>query len=175
MSSRSWERKVKKNMNQVNKARKKAGVEQINLSKPASKKETNAPRFTGRNIIFPVVLIMFVGFYNFIVLSDPDFQFGGIYWLTVISYFILAALFFFRKPYLTVTKEYLQTRRMFGEKQLFGVNIKQIKFIKGYVIIVPKNGSTWTFSQMFNRFPIDAMSKELRIFAERHQIEVIED
>jgi len=172
--SRSWERKVRKNISQVNKVRKKSGQSQIDFSKPASK-ESNAPRFTGRNFIFPVVLLFFVGFYNFIELSNPKFSFNTIYFLTVISYLILAALFFIRKPYLTVSKEYLQSRRMFGDKQLFAVNIKQIKIIKGYVLIIPKNGTSWSFSQFFNRFPIAEMAKELKLFAERNHIEYIEE
>lgn len=175
MSSRSWERKVRKNTNQVNKARKKAGQSQINFSSPTTKKEDNSPRFTGRNIIFPVVLVLFIGFYNFIVLSDPTFKVSAIYWFTIASYLVLAALFFFRKPYLTISKDYIQSRRMMGDKQLFGVNIKQIKIFKGSILIVPKNGSSWSFTQMLNRFPVEEMSKELKKFAERHNIEVIED
>lgn len=174
MSSRSWERKVRKNTNQVNKARKKAGQSQIDFSKPVAKGET-APRFTGRNIIFPVVLILFVGFYNFIVLSDPTFKISTIYWITVVSYIVLAALFFFRKPYLTVSKDYLQTRKMTGDKQLYGVNIKQIKLFKGSIIIVPKNGSNWSFTQLLHRYPVAEMGIELKKFAERHNIEVIEE
>lgn len=171
--SRSWERKVRKNLNNVNKARKKSGQAQIGSTREI-KKESVGPRFTGRNIIFPIVLIIFVGFYNFIAISNVEFEFNAVYWLTISSYFILAALFFFRKPYLTVAKDYLQTRRMFGDKQLFAVNIKEIKLIKGYVLIVPKNGSSWAFSKLFNRFPIEEMEVELKKFAERNQIEVVE-
>lgn len=171
--SRSWERKVRKNMSQVNKVRKKSGQGNLVLNKPSTAQ--GFKRFTGRNIILPLVLLIFIGFYNFIMLADPNFKFDGMYWVTVISYILLAALFFFRKPYLNIGKDYIQTRRLMGDKQLFAVAIKQIKVLNGYVIIIPNNGSSWTFSKMFNRFPIHEMAEELKQFAEKNNIPFVQE
>lgn len=164
--SRSWERKVRKNMATVNQARKKAGTGNLVLT---SEKKQQI-RFTGRNYILPVVLILFIGFYNFIMLMDLEFKADTMYYITIVSYLLLAALFFFRKPYLSVGKDYLQSRRMMGDKQLYAAAIKEIKVQNGYVIIVPNHGSSWTFSKLFNRFPLQEMSEELKKFAEKHNI-----
>jgi len=164
--SRSWERKVRKNTAIVNKARKKAGTG--NLVMNVEKK--NEIRFTGRNYILPVVLILFIGMYNFLMLMDPNFKFDTMYWLTIVSYFLLASLFYFRKPYLTIGKDYVQSRRMMGDKQLFAAAIKEIKIQGGYVIIVPNHGSSWTYSKLFNRFPLQDMSVELKKFADKHNV-----
>lgn len=164
--SRSWERKVRKNMETVNKARKKAGTGKLVMN--VEKK--NEIRFTGRNIILPVVLVLFIGMYNFLMLMNPDFTFDTMYWLTIVSYLLLAALFYFRKPYLTIGKDYVQSRRMMGDKQLFAAAIKEIKIQSGYVIIVPNHGGSWTYSKLFNRFPLQDMSAALKKFAEKYEI-----
>ncbi|URN93942.1 MAG: hypothetical protein NAG76_19270 [Candidatus Pristimantibacillus lignocellulolyticus] len=168
--SRSWERKVRKNTAIVNKARKKAGNGKLVMN--VEKK--NEIRFTGRNYILPVVLILFIGMYNFLMLMDPNFKFDTMYWLTIVSYILLAALFYFRKPYLTIGKDYVQSRRMMGDKQLFAAAIKEIKIQSGYVIIVPNHGSSWTYSKLFNRFPLQDMTVELKKFAEKHEIKFTE-
>ena len=164
--SRSWERKVRKNMATVNKARKKTGAG--NLVMNVEKKQE--VRFTGRNYILPAVLILFIGMYNFLMLMDPTFKFNTMYWITIVSYFLLAALFYFRKPYLTIGKDYVQSRRMLGDKQLFAGAIKEIKIQSGYVIIVPNHGGSWAYSKLFNRFPLQEMTVELKKFAEKHNI-----
>lgn len=164
--SRSWERKVKKNMEQINKQRKKSGAGNLVLNSEKKHEVT----FKGRNIVLPIVLILFIGMYNIILLMDSTYKIDGMYWATNIAYILLAALFFFRKPYLTVSKEYVQTRRMMGDKQLFAVAIKEIKVQGGYIIIVPNNGSSWAFNKTFNRYPIDDMKDELKKFADKHHI-----
>lgn len=164
--SRSWERKVKKNMNAVNKARRKSGSGNIVLNAPKS----NAARFTGRNIILPIVLLIFIGLYNAIVWMDVSFEPNGMYYITVLSYLLLAALFYFRKPYLSIGKDYVQSRRMMGDKQLYAGGIKEIKTFSGYIIIVPVSGSSWSFSKTFNRFEIDKLTAALKEFANKHNI-----
>ncbi|MCM3631710.1 hypothetical protein [Paenibacillus camelliae] len=164
--SRSWERKVKKNMDQINKQRKKAGVGNLVLNTEKKHELT----FKGRNYVLPIVLIFFIGMYNIISLMNPEFEFSTMYWLTIIAYVALAALFFFRKPYLTIGKDYIQSRRMMGDKQLFAVAIKEIKVQAGYIFIVPSHGSSWAFNRTFNRFPIDEMSVELKKFADKFNI-----
>lgn len=165
--SRSWERKVKKNMEQVNKQRKKAGVGTLDLNKTVS---DNKLVFKGRNIVLPIVLILFIGMYNFLLLMNLQYELDSMFWLTNVAYLVLAALFYFRKPYLAIGKDYVQSRRMMGDKQLFAVAIKEIKVQGSYIIIVPNNGSSWAFNKTFNRFPIEEMKIELKKLAEKFNI-----
>ena len=158
-------------MDQVNKQRKKQGKGSLVLNndgKQVSKIETT---FKGRNFILPIVLILFIGMYNIIMFMNTEFVPSGMFWFTNIAYVAMAALFFFRRPYLTIGKDYVQTRRMMGDKQQFAVAIKEIKVLTGgYIIIVPNHGSSWGFNKMFNRFPIDEMKVELKKFADKHNI-----
>jgi hypothetical protein len=165
--SRSWERKVKKNMELVNKQRKKSGVGNLQLNKVEKEEKID---FKGRNIVLPIVLLLFIGMYNILLLMDPTYELDSMYWLTNVAYLVLAAMFFFRKPYLTVGKDYVKSRRMMGDKQLFAVAIKEIKVQGNYIIIVPNNGSSWAFNKTFNRFPIEEMKTELKKLAEKFNI-----
>jgi len=165
--SRSWERKVKKNMEQVNKQRKKAGVGSLQLNQPVAEDKLV---FKGRNIVLPIVIIFFIGMYNFLMLMNPEYAIDSMFWLTNVAYLVLAALFFFRKPYLAIGKDYVQSRRMMGDKKLFAVAIKEIKVQGGYIIIVPNNGSSWAFNKTFNRFPIEDMKVELKKLADKFNI-----
>jgi len=153
-------------MDQINKQRKKAGVGNLVLNQE-KKHET---KFKGRNYVLPIVLIAFIGMYIIVSLMNPKFEITGMFWFTIIAYVALASLFFFRKPYLTIGKDYLQSRRMMGDKQLFAVAIKEIKVQGGYIIIVPNHGSSWAFNKTFNRFPIEEMTVELKKFAEKFNI-----
>ncbi len=163
--SRSWERKVRKNMSTVNKARKKQGH---SMMSPGAEK---MDRFTGRNIIMPVMLLLFVGAYNVLMQTDPNFNGGAMYWTTIVAYILLAALFFFRRPYLTVGKDYVQSRRFTGDKRVKAADIERITVLKGYVVVRPKKGAGWTFSRLLNRFKTDDMAKRLEAFASAHGIE----
>lgn len=164
--SRSWERKVRKNMEQVNKQRKKSGAGNLVLNAV----KDDAVTFKGQNFIFPIMLILFIAMYNILLLMSPGYNIDGMFWLTNIAYLLMASLFFFRKPYLKIGKDYVQSRRMLGDKQLFAVAIKEIKVQGNYIIIVPKNGGSWAFSKAFNRFPIEDMKAELKKLAEKHNI-----
>lgn len=53
--TRSWERMVQRNTQQINKQRKKQGKDTIYASKSPTQ---NAEVFKGRNIAFPVVLVI---------------------------------------------------------------------------------------------------------------------
>lgn len=168
--SRSWERKVRKNTEQLNARRKKSGLSAI--TSPAAKAE----RFKGRNIVLTLLLIFFIGFYIYMMLPSgtPD---GvnpletPIFWLTIASYLALAALFYFRRPYLLVAKDYVGTRRFTGDKTLHAGAIKSITVIRpGYIIIEPKQGSNWVFTKLMHLYPIDAMAEELQKFAEQNRI-----
>ena len=174
--SRSWERKVRKSTEQLNKRRKKAGLAPV--SSPAAVTD----RFRGRNFILPAALLLFIGFYIYMMsipADDPNrsnpFE-TPIFWLTVASYLALAALFWFRRPYLLVGRDFVGTRRFAGPKTLTAGSIKSITVIRpGYVIIEPKKGGNWVFSRLLNRYPIDEMADRLRRFAQENRVPYFEE
>jgi len=169
--SRSWERKVRKATEQLNKRRKKAGLKAV--ASPAAMTD----RYRGRNYLLPALLILFIGFYIYMMtipagdsnLSSPAES--PVFWLTIASYLALAALFWFRRPYLMVGKDFVGTRRFTGDKTLTASAIKAITIIRpGYVIIEPKKGGNWVFSRVLNRYPIDEMADRLQRFAHDNRI-----
>lgn len=162
--SRSWERKVRKNMKTVNKNRKKQGNDQIILNGEQSQK------IVGRNYIAPILLILFIGMYVFIMSGDEAFEMTTWFWIIVGCYIFLAALFFLRKPYITIGKDFLQTRRMTGDKRLSVEAIKGFSVQKGYVIVEQHKGSNWVFSRAMNRYPTDLIAEKLKSFAQTHGI-----
>lgn len=162
--SRSWERKVRKNMSKINQNRKKQGAGQIVLN--AEKKD----KFVGRNYALPLLLIVFVTFYLIMIPMTSDFKADTMFWVTIACYFVLAALFFIRRPYLTIGKDYVQSRRFGGDKRLAASGIKSIRVQNGYVSIIPQKGAGWTFSRLLNRFKTDEMAEKLKAFATTHQI-----
>jgi len=127
-------------------------------------------------------LILFIGFYIYMMTipaGDPNQEnpFGTpVFWLTVASYLALAAIFWFRRPYLLVGKDYVGTRRFSGPKTLPAGSIKSITVIgRRYVIIEPKKGGNWVFSRLTNRFPIDEMAERLRKFAQDNRVPFFEE
>ncbi|OMF38265.1 hypothetical protein BK133_01695 [Paenibacillus sp. FSL H8-0548] len=162
--SRSWERKVRKNMNVVNKNRKKQGSGQIVLNAEKSDK------ITGRNFIAPIMLIIFIGMYVFLMSGSSEFKMDTMFWVTVGCYILLAALFFFRKPYITIGKDFVQSRRLTGDKRIQASGIKGIIVQKGYVIIQQHKGGNWMFSKMTNRFPTEEIGEKLKAFAQANGI-----
>jgi hypothetical protein len=165
--SRTWERKVRKNTNQINKARKKHGVSQIGTTSSGKPK---TDRFTGRNYIFPIVLVLMIGMYTFMVTSAPDFEPSTMLWVTIGCYLFLALIFLLRRPYISIGKDYIQTRKMTGDKQLPVSNIKGISVQKGAVIIMQHKGANWVFSRLLNRYPTDEISAKLKDFAKTHNL-----
>lgn len=157
--SRSWERKVRKNMSVVNKQRKKQGNDQIVFNAEKSEK------IVGRNFIAPIFLIIFIGMYVFLMQSSTAFKMDTMFWVTVGCYILLAALFFFRRPYITIGKDFVQSRRLMGDKRLPVSAIKGITVQKGYVIIEQYKGGNWVFSKLTSRFPTDEIGEKLKEFA----------
>ncbi len=167
--SRSWERKVRKNMAQANKTRKKTGSAPISGVTPGS----DSIRFKGQNFIMPATLILFIASYSFLMTTSKDYVPDMMFWLTIGCYVVLAMLFFFRKPYLAVGKDFVQSRRITGDKRLQASEIKEIRVHKDYVTIFPPRGAAWTYTRMLNRFNTDAMAKELEALAQKHNINYV--
>ncbi|MCU6708201.1 hypothetical protein M6D81_05700 [Paenibacillus sp. J5C_2022] len=162
--SRSWERKVRKNMSHLNKQQKKQGKGGSVLG--AERKD----RFVGRNYMAPVLLLIFVALYSVVMWNDPKFEATTMFWVTIALYIGLAALFFFRKPYLTIGKDYVQTRRLTGDKRIQASGIKQIAVQKGIVMITPVKGASWSFTRLINRYPTGEMAEKMKEFAAKHNI-----
>jgi hypothetical protein len=169
--SRSWERKVRKSTEQLNKRRKKAGLA------PVSSPGAATDRYRGRNYMLPIMLILIIGFYASMMSipvdapNQPNPFESGIFWVTIGGYLALAALFWFRRPYLLVGKDFVGTRKFTGPKTLTAGSIQSITVIRpGYVIIEPKKGGNWVFSRLLNRYPIDEMAERLRKFAQDNRI-----
>lgn len=166
--SRSWERKVRKNMNTINKQRKKQGVGNIALGGEQTEK------IVGRNFIMPSFLIMFILLYLFLITGTQDFVPNTMFWLTVVSYIALAALFFFRRPYITIGKDYVQSRKMMGDKRLTASVIKSINIERSAIVIQQSQGPNWVYSHTLNRFPVKELGEKLKVFAKKHGIQVVE-
>lgn len=77
--ARSWERMVQRNTKQVNMQRKKQGKESIYASK-SSPAAGSSEIFKGRNIVFPIVLLL-LGM-MFWVVGSVDEARGRAYWPT---------------------------------------------------------------------------------------------
>jgi hypothetical protein len=164
--SRSWERKVRKNMSQLNKKQKKQG------GGPVIVQGDRAVRHTGRNYFAPILLLLFVALYNVLMFTNPAFEPDAMHWIIVACYIGLSALFFFRRPYLAIGKDYVQSRRFTGDKRLTASDIKEIKTQSGYVFIVPNKGASWGFSRFLNRYDTDEMAAQLKSFAEKNRISI---
>lgn len=162
--SRSWERKVRKNMNVVNKKRKKQGNDQIILNAEKSEK------IVGRNYIAPIMLVLFISMYVILMTGSTEFKMDTMFWVTVGCYILLAALFFFRKPYITIGKDFVQSRRLTGDKRIQAAGIKGIIVQKGYVIVQQHKGGNWMFSKLLNRFPTEEIGDKLKVFAQANNI-----
>ncbi|NIK76595.1 hypothetical protein FHS15_001720 [Paenibacillus castaneae] len=162
--SRSWERKVRKNMSEVNKKRKKQGNGKMVLNGEKSDK------IVGRNFIAPILLILFIGVYVILMQNSPGFQMDTMFWITVGCYILLAMVFFFRRPYITIGKDYVQTRKMTGDKKLSAAAIKGIVVQKGYVIVEQQKGANWVFSKLTNRYPTEEIGEKLKQFAQTNGI-----
>jgi hypothetical protein len=166
--SRSWERKVSKNQKETNKRRKKEGKQGIGSAKP------QIDRFQGRNYVVPSLLLLLILFY--IVLSQPwsdkFLQDPTLFWVTISCYILLGVFYYFRRPYLAVSRDALETRKFTGYKTMRPSDIRKIVIQPGYVIIESVKGANWVFSRVLNRYPISRMAERLKVFSELHRIEM---
>ncbi|MGN7760186.1 hypothetical protein [Paenibacillus sp. 22594] len=174
--ARSWERMVQRNTQQINKQRKKQGKDSIYAS-TTSAAAKSSDIFKGRNIVFPVVLLM-LGIMFWVVGSIDEAKGSGILanWLGVVLYFLLAALLFFRRPYLKVERARLATIKYNRERQLPAGDIEKIIVTRGAVSIKYKGKRTqWVFSKLLNRYDINAMGERLEQFAKQNHVEYVKE
>jgi len=165
--SRSWERMVTKNTKQINKKRKKEGKRGIAPNAP------QIDRFRGRNYVIPTLLVLLIAFY--ILLSQPwsdrFLQDPTLFWVTIGCYVLLAVFYYFRRPYLAVSRDTLETRKFTGYKTLRPSQIRKIVVQPGYVLIESVKGTNWVFSRIMNRYPIAQMAERLKVYAEVNQVD----
>ncbi|MHA6529024.1 hypothetical protein [Paenibacillus sp. BAC0078] len=174
--ARSWERMVQRNTQQLNKQRKKQGKESIYAS-TSSAAAKGSDIFKGRNIVFPVVLLL-LGIMFWVVGSIDEARGSGILanWLGVVLYFLLAALLFFRRPYLKVERARLSTIKFNRERWLPAADIEKIIVTRSAVSIKYKGKRTqWVFSKLLNRYDIQAMGERLEQFAKQNHVEIVNE
>lgn len=174
--ARSWERMVQRNTKQINQQRKKQGKESIYAtnSKAAAK---SSDIFKGRNIVFPVVLLL-LGIMFWVVGSIDEAKGSGILanWLGVVLYFLLAALLFFRRPFLKVERARLSTIKYNRERWLPAAEIEKITLSRSVVTIKYKGKrKQWIFSRLINRYDTAAMGERLEQFGKNNNIEVVHE
>ena len=172
--ARSWERMVQRNQQQVNKQRKKQGKGTITASKSPAK---NIDVFKGRNIAFPLVLV-FLGSMFWVVASIDQTEGSGMLmnWLGVVMYYLLAALLFFRRPYLKVEGSKVSTTKFNRERVLSASDIESITLSRGAVTIKHKGKrKKWIFTRFLNRYDTEAMSQRLETFAKVNNVEIKHD
>lgn len=173
--SRSWERKVQRNTKALDKRRKKEGKPSI------GSKLAHVDKFKGRNYLFPSLLILLMVVYVITFTpwltqpspESPDMATDPtMYWVTLGCYLLLAVFYFFRRPYLSVTKDTLETRKFTGYKTLRPSEIRKIVLSPGYVVIESVKGSNWVFSKGISLFPIAQMSERLTEYAKVNHVEL---
>lgn len=162
--SRRWERKIQRNASKINKQRKRMGLPQVGDSL-----RVQADVFQGRSVLLPLFLASVAIFFATVYgeVGERD----ALYWITVILYLLMAVYFFFRRPYLSVSKTELATRKMGRERRVHASEIEQITALKGVSVITLKGKrSKWIFSRYMNWYDTDAINRRLREFAAAHGI-----
>ena len=152
----------------INKARKKRGQSALKTGN-GGRKEEAGQRFKGRNFISPILLFLFVCLYALVVIP-AETRSSGTNWFVVVMYAFLALMFYLRRPYLLVGSDFVQTRRMTGDKRLTKESIKGITVSKGSIVIEQVKGANWMFSRILNRYPTEEMGTFLEQFAQKNGI-----
>ncbi|MEK3735413.1 MULTISPECIES: hypothetical protein [Paenibacillus] len=169
--SRSWERKVNKNMAQLNKQRKKQGLSGYQGSGTAG----SADIFRGRKYVLPIILLALAALYALLgTFTTEEGQSNSVLnWVGVSLYILLAVMIFLRKPYLKVEKAAVSTFKFNRERRLNVSEIEKILIADGSVVIQGKGrGGNWVFSRLINRYDTKAMGERLEEFAKVHHIPV---
>ncbi|MGG3281429.1 hypothetical protein [Paenibacillus solani] len=173
--SRSWERKVSKNMSQLNKQRKKQGL----TSYQGTAVSDNNDVFKGRKYVLPLVLVALGGLYALLGSATSEASGGSNNTLNLIGvglYILLAVMIFFRKPYLKVERASVSTMKFNRERRLAASDIEKIKIATGSVVIQGKGkAGNWVFSRMMNLYDTKAMGDRMEEFAKAHHIPVEHD
>lgn len=165
--ARSFERKVRKNTAQLNKTRKKKGMQTISGAGSAME------IFRGRNITSPIMLAGLAVLYMLMSYFLTKTGMRGMDWLVFGLYLMLAVIFFIRRPYLKVGKDTLYMLKGGRERPMTAEDMKIIKIEKGYVTIVRKGkGGNFILTKSLGRYDTDAIAQRLEKFALSNQVQV---
>ncbi len=159
--SRKWSRMVGKNQKSLSVSRKKKGKDGI----------TDQFKFIGRSWVLPSFLVMMLLLYLIMSVGEKGFM----YWFTVIGYVLLSLfLFFIKRPFLIVGKDFVESRRFGGVFRISADEIAKITLNSDSLnISFNVKRPSWTFSKVFHLMKIDEMSQQLIEFAQKHNIEVV--
>ncbi|WP_150268039.1 hypothetical protein [Paenibacillus tepidiphilus] len=179
--SRSWERMVQRNTKQTNSLRKKQGKETLyaaNSSSGTAGAGKGLDVFKGRNFFFPIALVLLgIMFWAVSTVSQTEETAGMIPpWVGIVLYFALAALVYFRRPFLKVERARVSTIKFNRERWLQAADIEKIVLSKSAVMIKHKaKRKQWVFSKWLNRYDTAAMAERLEQFGKANQIEVVHE
>ncbi|QWU14037.1 hypothetical protein SAMN04487895_101311 [Paenibacillus sophorae] len=170
--ARSWERMVQRNTQQINKRRKKEGKDSINSSSKAGQTDV----YKGRNIVFPVLLAALGALYWIIGQFDTSSANQNslvMNWVGVVLYFALAAMIFFRRPYLKVERARVSTFKFNRQRFLEATDIEKIIISRRSISIKPKaKRGHWIFSRLINRYDTAVMGERMERFGQINHIPV---
>jgi hypothetical protein len=159
--SRKWSRKIDKNKKNVNEQRKKSGKEMLQMEK-------NEVKFVGRSWVLPSFLLAMLAWYLILFIGERGFMF----WFTVVGYTLLILfLFFLKRPYIIVGKDFIQSRRFGGDFKVPASEIAKL-VLTGDSVHISFNVKrpSWSFTKLFQRMKISLMRESLKKFAEINQI-----
>lgn len=164
--SRKWERMVRRNRKITNNQRKKFGKQPITEAASSD----GAVTFRGRSWFLPLMLVL-TGIFCFIAFRGTQ-QDENLYWITGGSYLFLGLfIFWLRRPYLKIGKDFVSSRRFGGDRTLMFNEISEISLHKDSVTIGAKGkNNRWVFTRLYHRFDVEAMKEGLKEFAETHSI-----
>lgn len=161
----SFERKVRKNMETVNKQRTKQGAQPLGSTGNAS------DTYYGRNVTVPIMLIGLSVLYLVLTMFWTQVGMKRTDWLVFGLYLLLAVVFFIRRPYLRVSKNALYTLKGGRERSMLADQIKCIRVQSGYVIVEKQGkGGNWVFNKTLGRYDTDTIAERLEKFAAANQV-----
>ncbi|ANE47869.1 hypothetical protein SY83_17990 [Paenibacillus swuensis] len=161
--SRKWERMVQKNSKVSNKLRVKQGKGTISQTSVAG-----PDRYTGRSFILPLACAAVAVFFGFTFAGEER---GTMYWFTVLSYLLLAVIFFLRKPYLAIGKDYVSTRKYGADKKMYAGSVDKITSQPGSIVITFKHSkNSWVLSRTWNRYDTVTIEPALQKFAQQNDV-----
>lgn len=154
-------------MSTLNKQRKKQGKDHIVTG------AAKVDNYKGRSYLLPIFLLFVIGIYC-VTSMMALVEFKTMEWITIGAYILLALFFFLRRPYLSVGKDFIQTRKMSRDRKLQASSIKSITLAKDSVLIEPSKGANWVFSKWMNSYPVHEISDRMREFANVNHIKLLE-
>jgi hypothetical protein len=162
--SRRFARQMDRNKKQLNETQRKSG-------KQGTLKASNETKFIGRSWLLPSFLIGMLIWYLILFIGDKGFMF----WFTVVGYTLLSLfLFFIKRPYLVVGKDFVESRRFGGVFKIQVSEIEKITIAKDSVnIAFNVKRPSWSFTSLFQMMKIADMSEKLTEFAQKNQIQLV--